>query len=267
MSDETNAGDNVNNGGDAGVSGVEGGGNGTEFPAWMSSMPDAYKQNESFAKFGEASDAYARFDELLKADGDALKIPGEDATDDDKNAFAMKMGRPETAEGYEIGKPQDWPEGVDYNEALDGQFKEMAFNAGVSGEAAKALHSGFNQMILDAHNAEVQNEKAAMEKAENELKTAWKGDTYKVNSEMAHRAFKQFGGESEADQKETLEFIDNTIVDGVILGEHPRFLKLFHRIGAATLDDNANSGMNRASGEMSEEDKAKARFKNTTFKS
>lgn len=263
MIDEANAGSDVNDGGDAGGNENNGGGNGTEFPGWMDSLPDAMKQNEGFAQFGEASDAYTKLDELLKAEGNALAIPGEDATDDDKNAFAMKMGRPETAEGYEIGKPQDWPEGVEYNEALDGQFKEAAFAMGLSGEKANALHGWYNNLVLEAHSAEVQNEKTAMEKAENELKTAWSGDAYKVNSEMAHRAFKQFGGESEAEQKETLEFVDNTIVDGVVLGEHPRFLKLFHRIGAAISDDSANSGMNRAGGELSEEDSAKKRFPNS----
>ena len=259
MSEETNTGAAGTEGGDAGGTGGEGGSS-VEFPGWMDSLPDDMKQNESFAQFGKASDAYTKLDELLKADGEGLAIPGEDASDEDRDAFAMKMGRPETSEGYEIGQPEDWPKDVPYNEALDGQFREMAFKAGVSGEAAKALHSGFNQMVLDAHNAEVQIEKADMEKAENELKTAWPGDAHKVNSEMAHRAFLQFGGESEAEQKETQEFVDNTIVDGVILGEHPKFLKLFHRIAGAISDDNSNSGMNRASGELSEEDQAKKRF-------
>ncbi|MCK5608526.1 hypothetical protein KAR91_41980 [Candidatus Pacearchaeota archaeon] len=265
MSNDTNTGTEGTEGGDAGGTGGEGGG-GAEMPTWMSSMPDAYKQNEGFAKFGEASDAYAKFDELLKAEGGALTIPGEDASDEDKNAFAMKMGRPETAEGYEIGKPQDWPEGVQYDEALDGQFKEAAFQMGLSGEKANALHGWYNNLVLDAHNAEVQVEKAAMEKAENELKTAWPGDAHKVNSEMAHRAFKQFGGESEAEQKEAHDFINNTIVDGVLLGEHPMFLKQFHRIAKLTSDDNANSGMNNPSGELSEEQKDQKRFPNTKFK-
>lgn len=261
--EETNTGKEGTEGVNAGGTGGEGGSGGAEMPAWMSSMPDAFKQNEGFSQFKEPADAYTKFDELLQAEGNALAIPGEDASDEDKNAFAMKMGRPETAEGYEIGKPQDWPEGVPYDEALDGQFKEAAFQMGLSGEKANALHGWYNNLMLDAHNAEVQVEKAAMEKAENELKTAWTGDAYKVNTEMAHRAFLQFGGESEAEQKETQEFVDKTIVDGVILGEHPRFLKLFHRIGLAVSDDNANSGSNRASGELSEEDAAKARFPNS----
>lgn len=267
MTIEANTGTEGAEGGDAGGTGGEGGGGSAEFPGWMDSAPDAFKKNEGFAKFGEVSDAYTKFDELLKAEGNALAIPGEDASDEEKNAFAMKMGRPETAEGYEIGKPEGWPEGVPYDEALDGQFKEAAFKMGLSGDKAGAIHSWYNNLMLDAHKAEVQVEKAAMEKAENELKTAWTGDAYKVNTEMAHRAFKQFGGESEAEQKETLEFVDNTIVDGVVLGEHPRFLKLFHRIGLATADDGANSGSNRASGELSEDDKAKKRFPNTEFKS
>ncbi len=263
--EDTNTGAAGTEGVDAGGTGGEGGGS-VEFPGWMDSLPDAMKQNESFAQFGEASDAYSKLDEMLKAEGNALTIPGKDASDEDKNAFAMKMGRPETAEGYEIGKPNDWPEGVPYDDALDGQFKEAAFKADLSGDKANALHGWYNNLVLGQHNAEVQVEKAAMEKAENELKAAWPGDKYKVNTEMAHRAFKQFGGESEAEQNEMMDFVDKTIVDGLILGEHPKFLKLFHRIAGSISDDGANSGMNRGSGELSQEDKDKKRFPNTNFK-
>lgn len=265
MSEEANTGTDGTDGGDAGGTDGDGGSGSVEFSPWMDSMPDAFKTNERFAQFSEANDAYTKFDELLAAEGNALAIPGEDASDEDKNAFAIKMGRPETAEGYEIGKPQDWPEGVEYNEALDAQFKEAAFKMGVPAEMVKGFHGWYNGAVLDAHKAEVQNEKAAMEKANDELKTAWKGDAYKVNTEMAHRAFKQFGGESEAEQKETQEFVDNTIVDGVVLGEHPKFLKLFQRIGLAVSDDNALSESSLG-GELSEDDKAKARFPNTEFK-
>jgi hypothetical protein len=248
MSEEANAGGN------------EGGGEGTgTTPTWMASMPDAFKTNEGFAQFGEAADAYAKFDELLKADGNALHIPGEDATPEDKEAFALKMGRPEKADGYEIGKPEGWPENIPYDEGLDTNFKEVAFEMGLSADKAANLHKWYNETQLKTHNEIIAAEKAAVEKADNDLKDLWKGDEFKVNTEIAHRAFKQFGGE------EAAEFLDNTVVNGVALADNPVFRKLFYEVGKAIGDDGANVGQTGLGGELTDEQKAEQRFPNTKF--
>lgn len=241
----------------------DGGGNVGETPAWMSSMPDAYKQNEGFAKFGEASDAYAKFDTLLQAEGDALVIPGEDATDEDRNAFYSKMGVPETPDAYEIGKPADMPEGMEYSEELETWYRGFAHEKKLSSEQGKAMFDGYNEMMIKGHNAVLAAEKAAIDKAENTLKDAWPGDTYAENKEIAHRGFLRFSGEGEVEQKEAHDFINNTIVDGVLLGDHPAFQKLFHRLGVSTSDDNANAGRDGTDVVLSDEAKAKKRFPNT----
>ena len=254
MSDDDNAGSGGADGGDAGSGAGDGGGTGAEFPAWMSSLPDAMKQNEGFKQFGEATEAYTKLDELLKADGEGFKIPGEDATDEEKGAFAQKMGRPETADGYELGKPEGWPAGVAYDENLEAAYRETAFGMGLSGDKAKGLYDWYNKMSLESHAAQAETEKVATEKAVNELEDVWKGDDFKVNTELAHRAFKQYAGE------EATAFLEETVVNGTALGNHPTFLKLFAEIGKTIGDDTTNPGRGGSGGELSEEDKAKARF-------
>jgi hypothetical protein len=256
MSDENNAGASVAEGGDAGSVAGEGGDAGAvQTPSWMNSAPDAFKRNENFAKFSEASEFYAKADELLKAEGSMLTIPGEDATPEEKDAFAQKMGRPETAEGYEFGKPADWPEGVDYNSDLEAGFREMAFNANLPADQAKGILDWYNKISLEEHNATV----AATEKAINELKDKWKGDDFKVNTELAHRAFKQYGGDKEE------EFFKSSMVDGVPLGSHPIFLEVFAGIAKTIGDDKTGMGREGNMGEKSEEEKARARFPATKF--
>ena len=256
MSEETNAGLEGAEGGDAGGAGNEGGGVSPETPSWMNSMPDAYKQNEGFAKFGEAADAYAKFDELLKADGDALKIPGEDATDEERNAFFSKMGRPDAPEGYEIAKPEGWPEGVPYDDNLDSAFMQEAFKLGVPADTAKNLHGWWNNMVMETHKAE----QAATEKAVNDLKDKWPGDQFKEKMTLAERAFNKFGNE------DTDAFLENTKIDGKPLGSHPMFVSLFAEIASKIGDDDLNTGDGGGrSVILSEEDKAKGRFPNTEF--
>ena len=242
---------------EADAGGDNGGGGAGDTPAWMNSMPDAYKANEGFAKFPEAADAYAKFDDLLKAEGDALVIPGEDATDDEKNAFFSKMGRPETADGYEVGKPSDWPEGVPYDEGLEAAYKQKAFELGLSGDKAAAMYGWYNELSLKALSDNDAAEKAAMEKATNELKDQWKGDDFKVNTELAHRAYKQYAGE------DGMEFIEKTMIGDIPLGDHPMFLKIFADIAKTISDDQGSGDRGGIEGNLSDEDKAKKRFPKT----
>jgi hypothetical protein len=246
--------------------GNDGGGNVGETPAWMNSMPDAYKQNEGFAKFGEAADAYAKFDELLTAEGSNLKIPGEEATDEERNAFYSKMGRPESADKYEVGKPDDWPENVPYDTELEGAFKEQVFAQNISGEAAKNLYDWYNGIMLDAHQSIAKADAEALTEATNELKKDWTGDKYKVNTELAHRAFKELAGDGEEAIAKAMDFIDDTKINGLALGEHPMFLRVFNNIASKIFDDSALSDRSQGDKVLSEEDKAKARFPKTKFK-
>ena len=245
----------------ANAGGNEGGGEGAvDIPTWMASMPDAFKENEGFAQFGEAADFYAKSDELLKADGSALHIPGEDATDEEKGAFAQKMGRPEVAEGYDLAKPDNWPEGVAYDENLEAAFRSFAFESGMSGDMATNAYNWYNKLSIDAHTANAEADKVATEKAIDTLKDEWKGDDFKVNSEKAGRAYAQYADDA------GMKFLDETVVDGVALGNHPAFLKLFKQISDTTSDDNMNTGRDNGFNESSDETKAKKRFPNTDFK-
>jgi hypothetical protein len=261
MTEENNAGTGGADGGDAGSGAGEGGGAGAvQTPAWMNSAPDAFKQNEHFAKFAEPADFYAKADELMKAEGSNLKIPGEDATPEEKDAFAQKMGRPETAEGYEFAKPAEWPEGVPYNSELEAGFREMAFNAGIPAAQAKGMLDWYNKVSVDEHNAVIE----ATNKSVDALKDKWTGDDFKVNSEIAMRAMMKFAGES-VGAEEAKTFFETATIDGIAVGSHPIMAQIFKAVGVMTGDDTTSGGRGGAGGERSEEQKAKDRFKNTKW--
>lgn len=244
-------------------------GNGTDVvvdkPTWIEQLPEDMRGNEGLYKYQTIGDLAKSYGELSTEREGLLKVPGEDATDEDRNAFYSKMGVPETPDAYEIGKPAEMPEGMEYSEELETWYRGFAHQNHLSSEQAKSMFDGYNQMMGEAHTAMVAAEKAAIEKAENTLKDAWPGDTYAENKEIAHRGFLRFSGEGEAEQKEAHDFINNTIVDGVLLGDHPAFQKLFHRLGVQTSDDNANAGKGGVGGKLSEEDKAKEDFPNTKY--
>ena len=245
---------------DGGASGNAGGSGTVDFPGWMASLPDAHKTNESFAQFKEAPQVWDKFDSLLKAEGTAITIPDEKATDEQKAAFYTKLGRPEAADKYSITKPADLPEGIPYAPEVETAFKDFAFKNGIPDAQAKEIYSWYWGLVKNGYAAQEQATQQANEAAVNKLKDEWKGDAFKVNTELATRAFKKFGGDSD----EVSKFINESKVDGVPLGNHPMFLKVFASIGQAISDSSlGEGGRGGGTGELSDEDKAKARFPNT----
>lgn len=246
--------DNDGGGNNAGGSGA------VEYPGWMASLPDAHKQNETFAQFKEPAQVWDKFDTLLKAEGKAIVIPDANSTDADRAAFYQRLGRPETADKYSVAKPADLPEGVPYDPAIESVFKQFAFEKGLPDAQAKEIYNWYWGLAKEGQAKAQQAEQQANEAAINTLKDEWKGDTFKVNTELAARAFKKFGG----DTPEVQKFIEETKVGGLPLGNHPTFLRVFAAIGKAISNDSLALGDRGGSGnELSDEDKAKSRFPKT----
>ena len=247
---------------DGGASGDAGGSGTVERPAWLDSAPDAYKNNEAFYGFTEPAKFYEKADALLKAEKDMVVVPGENATDEQRQAFYTKLGRPETADKYTITKPADLPDGVPYSPEVEAVFKDQVHKLGLTNAQAKAQWDWYFGMTKTGFEKSQQAEQQATEAAVNKLKDEWKGEDFKVNSELAARAFMQFGGKT----PEVEAFFKDTKVNGVQLGNHPTFLRVFAAIGKAISDDSLNGGRGAGgSGEKSDEEQAKALFPNTKW--
>lgn len=232
--------------------GNDGGENeGLELPKWMSSLPDDLKTNKVLAQFktiGEAGKTLAE----LRSDDKVLRIPSEDATDEEKAAYYQKLGRPDKAENYTITKP-DLPEEIPYSPELETAYKQKAFELGLSNATAAALHKWFFDETIKGSAMQKEADKQAVEATVNALKDEWKGDVFKSNTAIAVRAFRELGkGHDEILEKK---------IDGIKLGDHPAFLKLFHEIGKSMLPDTALLGEGGGGeSEISEEEQAKRMF-------
>ncbi len=246
----------INDGG-----GNNAGGNAGERPVWMDSLPDAHKQNQAFYGFKEPAQAWDKFDTLLKADGKAVVIPDENASEAERTAFYTRLGVPEKPEGYEFDKD-------DIEEAADKMFRDVMLNSRIGKREAKGVRKAFVDMLTRGREAQARAEtdrqaaeQKALDDAVNSLKDTWKGDEFKVRTEKAQRAFQKFAGD------EGTKFINETKVGGLALGDHPVFLKLFASIADAIGDDNmADAGRGSSGGgQKSDEDRARQRFPNTQF--
>ncbi len=242
--------------------GNEGGANGADSrPQWMASLPDAYKQHEGFAQFKEPSEAWAKFDTLLKAEGSMVTIPGKDAKPEEVAAFYTKIGRPENVDGYKITKPADLPEGVPYDPAIEAEFKKFAHAENLTASQAEKLYGWYYDLVKNGHASEQARLEKAQGEAIDKLKTDW-GAKFDGNKEIAIRAFKTFGNE------ETAALLDKQV--DMQLGDHPAFIKWFYSIGTKIMDDKATFGNDGGAGgdtvEAQERKRAEQMFPSMTKK-
>jgi len=248
MSDEAGT-DLAGEGGDAG---------GGEDRGWLSSIPENLREHEAIKGAESLTDIYTGFAELSDRSRDSLSIPGDDATDEDRAAFYQRLGRPEAAEQYDFTKPE-LPDGIPYDEAVEGAFKEIGFKHGLSQEQAAGLHAWYWSTVKAGAEEQQQKTEAEVNKLKSE---DWKGDAFAENSERARRAFERFDN---GDKEAAGEFLAKT-VDGIAIGDHPRFLKLFAAVGAAISDDTMTGDRSHSLDAIQSADaQAKKRFPNTKW--
>ena len=249
--------ENANLGIDGGNgSGNEGAGAG-DAPAWMAQLDKDLQGNERLTQFktiGEMGKAFLDTEGKVK---NAVVLPGENATDEERAGFYNKLGRPEKVEGYGLKKPEKLPEGVPYSPEIVSAFGNLAFEAGLTKTQAAKIHDWYYGAVAKGAEMQTKADEKELNDSVNSLKNEWKGDEYKKNTEVAIRGFKTFSKDIEGAEL----LLETAKIGNTKLGNHPAFLKLFHSIGMAIMDDSAHTGGDKGGGaELSDEDKAKSMF-------
>jgi hypothetical protein len=130
---------------------------------------------------------------------------------------------PDSADGYEF----EFPEGFDLDEDTQGQFKQLAFDKGLSQDQYKDLMSfeieRYNA-ALEAVNKSIDDRAAESEKA---LKTEW-GNDYEKNVEAAKSVINH---QALADES-FKSFLNETR-----FGDNPEVIKFFHRLSQLISED------------------------------
>ena len=154
---------------------------------WRAGLPDTLKTNEAFVPYktvGEFAQHHLEVStkaaDLEKKLGDYVPKLPDNATDDDKNHYYDALGRPKQPSEYEFdGEDKNAPEWTN-------QWKQQFHSLGLTKTQAKNLSAAWNtsmQKMVEAHNANLQNE---MKAAETKLRSEM-GDKYDTNVELAKR--------------------------------------------------------------------------------
>jgi hypothetical protein len=136
--------------------------------------------------------------------GNRIPLPGKDATPEELNEFYAKLGRPETADKYELKAPADMPEGLPY----DGEFAKRAaaegHKLGLTQAQMAGLHDFWVTEQVGMFNGAVEGNlgelKAKADAAKEGLTKLWGPEdspTYKANLEIADKVFTMVPGGQE----------------------------------------------------------------------
>lgn len=178
------------------------------------SLPEDLRGDATLQKFKDVGGLAKSYLELQKMTGSSVRIPGENATPEEQAKFFARLGRPESPEKYALQRPE-LPEGMKWDEKLEGEFRSTAHQIGLNDKQAQALLGWYSKWQL----GQMENFEAGMKQTEEALKKEWGGD-YEGKKALAQRAVVKLVDE------EAQNILLNTA-----LGNNASLIKLFARVG------------------------------------
>lgn len=192
------------------------------------------KRLERFTDLNAFGKSYFEADARLNS-GKLLQIPGDDASDEERGAWAKARKIPETHDKYEIkAKP---PEGYEVTEAdktrLDALTKRFHARGGIYADPSvvSAIHEAY---YAEQEEAQAIAQATALRQAEltkAQIAKLWPGAEGQRNVNFAKSAAEAFFGKTWEDLKD-LQF-----TDGSLLGDNFEFIQAFAKIGRLTMED------------------------------
>lgn len=188
------------------------------------SLPEDLQNNESLNQYKTFEDMARGLVETKRMVGDRVKVPGEGATPEDWDKFFTRLGRPETADGYEFTKVE-LPEAMGFDPADLNSFKEVFHKLGLTKTQADAIQKQYLEQLKAKHDTILSEYDKSVNTQLEALKTRWGAD-FEANRDLAMNTFNTYANPN---LKATVE------KEG--WGNHPDFVELFHKIGTATKED------------------------------
>lgn len=156
-----------------------------------------------------------------------INIPGDDADDTAKSEFKAKlathMGKPDTAEGYEITRP-DGSDETNYNMAAEKAFLELAHQNDMGNESVKSMYDFHLKMMAAAQETDSAADQADIDKSVTDLTAKLGGDEkYREAMELKTRLCNEYFGEETAKLLENQRTENGKQVQGTLFGNDVGF--------------------------------------------
>ena len=204
--------------------------NETDPASWRTGIADEYRSVAE--KFTSPADVVKSYAELERKLGGSVTPPGDGASEDELSAFYRRIGRPDSADGYDIKPFEGVPEDVHDNPAnveVRNRFLNAAHGAGLTQDQAQAvIDFYYGEVTGAAHPADTAGLEA-------DLRREW-GSDYEKNVQYGERAFQAFADPDLTDKL------------GSVIGD-AGLLRMFARIGRRMGEAGATGMTGSAAGE------------------
>ena len=131
---------------------------------WTSKLPDSLADYRAMAAQYPDLPTFLKShrDNMAAARAKGLKLPGENATPEERTAFETELrkvrGAPETPDAYEIPKPEGLPDTLDWKQAT-AEFRTLAHEIGLTPKEAEKI-AAFDLQRQQAAQQAMQQQKA-----------------------------------------------------------------------------------------------------------
>jgi len=186
-------------------------------------LPEEFEGRAALSdKFDSVESLAKSYNELQSQLGASARVPQEGAPQEEWSSFYQKMGAPTEVEGYEIPNNAD-----DVTKGQLSSLRDSAFSKGVTKDQWDALVENAVGSIASTRESAMKVMEEAKDKWAEEAKQQY-GEDFESKLARAQRTFQ----EVIADDEEVAQILDSTG-----LGNHPKLLDLFVKIGERMSDD------------------------------
>ena len=193
--------------------------------SWKEAISEEFRQDPNIEKFTEIDALAKSYINATKMIGqDKVAVPNKNSTDDQWNEIYDKLGRPESADQYQLDVKSDV---VPIDENSIKQFAENAHKLGLNNNQAKGVLEFYkNNMEGMAQQSKVDTETSQVQ-AEQELRQEW-GREFENNVKKA-------GALAKANLN--TDVLDLELKNGMRVGDHPELIKGFAKIASMMSED------------------------------
>ena len=201
----------------------------TEQPAvaksWKEAISEEYRTDPNIEKFTEIDALAKSYINATKMIGqDKVAVPNENSTEDQWNEVYTKLGRPESADKYQLNAKTDV---VPIDENAIKTFAETSHKLGLNNKQAQGILEYYKSMMEGSAQQSKVDTETAQAQAEQQLRQEW-GKTFEENVKKAGSVAKANLG---------VDVLDMQLKDGTRLGDHPDIIKGFAKIADMMSED------------------------------
>jgi hypothetical protein len=204
--------------------------------SWRESIADekTRKLADRFTSPAELAKAYAEANTQLSQ---RVKLPGDDATDEDRSAFRKAMGVPEKVEDYKVTRPEFLTEEQFNSDEMQGPVQAAVASLHEQGATQAQVDAALNSYFEYAKGRAEQtlkNDNEYIERAETKLREDW-GQDYDANKAFADQAISRFEFGNDLKNAE--------LSGGRLLGSDPNFVRMMAEVGRRMGEGGLQAGM------------------------